>query len=364
DPGFDPGRLLAARLSLPKSRYADRASVTRFHDALARNLEAIPGVERAGAVSALPLSGTVAAIPFAIAGRATPPGEAMVAAYGVADPGYFETMRIPLVAGRGFDPHDTAESAPVVLISQSLARSHWRDGDAVGAHLLLDDNDVGPRRVEVVGVVGDVRQESLDGEPARHIYLTLPQMPEDGVGWLVGNQYWMVRATGDPAALQAQVRGAIQAVDPDAPTSDLRTMDQYLAASVAPRRFNLWLLTLFAGMALALAASGLYGVIAYGVAQRQREIGIRMALGAGRRDVLALVVGQGLRLALAGVAAGVATAALLTRFIASLLYEVPATDALTFLSIAALLIGVALLACYLPARRATRVDPLVALHTE
>jgi putative ABC transport system permease protein len=215
-----------------------------------------------------------------------------------------------------------------------------------------------------VGVVGDVKHLSLDGEPAPHIYLPVQQTHEDGVVWLTNNQHWLLRTTVDPLTLAAAARREIRAIDREAPTSNVRTMEQYLAASVEPRRFNLWLLTIFAGAALLLAGTGLYGVISYGVAQRRHEIGIRMALGARASDVLKLVIGQGIRLALAGVALGLLAALALTRLMKNLLFSVSVTDPLTFLVIAALLTFVALLACYIPARRATQVDPLVALRRE
>jgi len=364
NPGFEAENVLVIRLSLPKAQYPDRASAAAFHEKLRPRLESLPGVQTVGVVSALPLSGVSARIPFTIEGRATAPDEALWADYRLASTGYFRALKIPVLAGRAFDEHDTAQATSVALISQSLAHRYWPDGNPVGAHLRIDDNDQGPRPVEIVGVVGDVKHLSLDGDPSFHIYLPVHQVHEDGVVWLTNNQYWLLRTAVDPLTLQAAVRRQIQTVDREAPTSDIRTMEQYLAASVAPRRFNLWLLTVFAGAALVLAATGLYGVISHGVAQRRREIGIRMALGARRSDVLKLVIGQGMGLTLAGVALGLLSAYALTRWMESLLFRVRATDPLTFVLIAVLLMLVALLACYIPARRATRVDPMVALRYE
>jgi putative ABC transport system permease protein len=362
NPGFEAENALAVRLSLPRATYSNRAAVTAFYDKLQPRLESLPGVEAVGFVSALPLSGVLASIPFTIDGRATAPDEAHRADYRVANAGYFRALKIPLIAGREFSERDTAETPPVALISQSLARRYWPGADPVGARLRIDDNNQGPRPVEIVGVVGDVKHLSLDGEPAPHIYLPVHQVHEDGVVWLTNNQYWLLRTTVDPLTLAAAARREIQAVDRSAPTSNIRTMEQYLAASVAPRRFNLWLLTVFAGAALLLAATGLYGVISYGVAQRRREIGIRIALGAQAGDVLKLVIGQGMALAVIGVALGLAAALALTRLMESLLFGVSATDPQTFIVIALLLAFVALLACYVPARRAMKVDPLVALR--
>jgi predicted permease len=362
--GFESENTLAIRLSLPKAQYVNRAALTSFYEKLRPRLESLPGVETVGVISALPLSGEPHSIPFTIEGRGTAPHEAHRADYRVVSASYFRAMKIPLIEGREFNNHDTAQTAPVALISQNLAHRYWPNGNPLGAHLRINDNNQGPRLVEIVGVVGDIKHLSLDGEPAPHIYLPVHQMHEDGVVWLTNSHYWLLRTTVDPLTLSAAVRREIQAVDREAPTSNIRTMEQYLAASVAPRRFNLWLLTVFAGAALALAGTGLYGVISYGVAQRRREIGIRMALGARGSDVLKLVIGQGMALALVGVALGLLAALALTRLMKDLLFSVSATDPLTFLVIAALLTCVALLACFVPARRAAKVAPLIALRSE
>ncbi|HUD71332.1 MAG TPA: ABC transporter permease [Dongiaceae bacterium] len=362
-PGFDTDNVLAIHLSLPQSRYPDRAAISRFTEALQGRLETLPGVEAVGCVSLLPLSGWGSAVPFTIEGRDAPAGEEMVTEYRLASPGYFSALGIPRVAGRGFDAHDTATTGPVAIVSHTFAKRFWPDGNPVGAHLRIDDNDRGPRAVTVVGVAGDVRDRGLDAEPSPILYLPIEQVHEDGVVWLTNQNYWLLRSAVDPLTLREPVRRAIQAVDRDAPSSDIRPMEQYLQASVAPRRFNLWLLTLFAGAALVLAGTGLYGVIAYGVAQRRHEIGIRMTLGATGRDVLRLVLGEGMRLLAAGAALGLVAAWGVTRFMAALLFDVSATDPSTYLTISAILGLVALLACYLPARRAAAVDPLVALRS-
>ena len=364
NPGFEAGNALAIRLSLPKAQYSNRAAVSAFYEKLRPRLESLPGVEAVGFVSALPLSAVLFSIPFTIEGHATSPDEAHRADYRVVDAGYFRALKIPLISGREFNGRDTAETPRVALISQNLARRHWPNGSPLGARLRINDNNQGPRPVEVVGVVGDVKHISLDGEPAPHIYLPVHQTHEDGVVWLTNNQYWLLRTTVDPLSLSAAARREIQAVDQNAPASNIRAMEQYLAASVAPRRFNLRLLTIFAGAALILAATGLYGVISYVVAQRKRELGIRIALGARAGDVLKLVIGQGMALAIIGVALGLVAALALTRLMEGLLFGVSATDPLTFIMIALILTLVALLACYIPARRATKVDPLVALKYE
>jgi putative ABC transport system permease protein len=364
NPGFEAENVLVARLSLPKAQYPNRAAATAFYEKLRPRLEGLPGVESVGVTSALPLSGVLASIPFTVEGRASVPGEALWADYRLISTGYFHALRIPVLAGREFNERDTAETATVALISQGFARRYWPNGDPLGAHLRIDDNDQGPRLAEIVGVVGDVTHLSLDADPAPHIYLAIHQTHEDAVVWLTTNQYWLLRTAGEPLTLSAAVRREIQAVDREVPASSILTMEQYLRASVGPRRFNLWLLTIFAGAALVLAGTGLYGVISCGVAQRRREIGIRMALGAQAGDVLKLVIGQGMAMALGGVALGLVAALGLTRLMKSLLFRVSATDPQTMLVTAWLLAFVALLACWIPARRAMRVDPMVTLRDE
>lgn len=364
NPGFEAENVLVIRLSLPKAQYPNRAAAAAFYEKLRPRLESLPGVETVGVVSALPLSGVLASIPFTIEGRAAAPDEALRADYRLASTGYFRALKIPVLAGREFNERDTAQTTSVALISENLARRYWPNGSPLGAHLRIDDNDQGPRPVEIVGVIGDVKHLSLDDEPAPHIYLPIHQTPEDAVVWLTNNQYWLLRTAVDPLTLSIAVRREIQAVDGAVPATSIRTMEQYLAASVSPRRFNLWLLTVFAGAALVLAGTGLYGVVSCGVAQRRREIGIRMALGAQAGDVLKLVIGQGMAMTIGGVALGFVVALGLTRLMKSLLFNVSAADPLAFVVTAWLLMFVALLACWIPARRAMKVDSMVALREE
>ncbi|MCI0601787.1 ABC transporter permease [bacterium] len=363
-PGFDADNVLALRLSLPKTTYSNRAAVTGFYEKLRPRLESLPGVESVGLVSTLPLSGVLARVPVTIEGRATPPDEAMMADFRIASAGYFEAMRIPLITGREFKEHDTAQTKPVALISQNFARRYWPNSSPIGAYLLIDDNDTGPRPVEIVGVMGDVKHASLDSDPSLHIYLPIHQFHEDDVVWMTRNQYWLIRTAVEPMTLSSAVRREIQAVDRDVPSSNMRTMQQYMSASIAPRCFNAWLLTIFAVAALVLAATGLYGAISYGVAQRTHEIGIRMALGARRSDVLKLVIGQGMKLTFIGVPLGFVASLAVTRLIKNLLFGVSVTDPQTFIVIVLLLVFVALFACFVPARRASRVDPTVAIRYE
>lgn len=363
-PGFESENLLAVRLSLPKTRYANRDAVISFYDQLLPSLEGLPGVGAVGAVSALPLSGTRASIEFTIEGRASPPNEVWRSDYRIASTGYFRAMKIPLLGGREFGEQDNAHTTPVAIISETLARRFWPDGNPVGARLSIDDNDQGPRLVEVVGVVGDVKHLSLEDVPVPHIYLPLRQLHEDGVVWMTNNQYWLIRSQVNPLNLASAVQREIRKVDPEVPASNIKTMDEYLSASVSPRRFNLWLLTVFAAAALVLATVGIYGVMSYMVAQRTREIGVRMALGAGRSDIFRMVIGHGMLLAAAGLAAGLLGALALSRLMSGLLYQVSTTDPATYILLTVFLLLVTLAACFLPARRATKVDPMIALRYE
>ena len=364
DPGFDPGRVLVAPLSLPKNRYAGREKTAAFCDRLQERLASLPGVEEVGVVSALPLAATRASVPFTIEGRPAPPGEEPWTNYRLANAGSFRALAIPIVAGRSFDDRDGPEAPPVAIVSRVFARRFLADRDPIGAHVRIDDNDSGPRPVEIVGVAGDIRHAGLESEPEPHLWLPLRQAHEDSVGLLTGTQYWLVKARTAPLALAPSVREALRAVDPDVPATSVRAMDDYLQQSISFRKFSLRLLAAFATAALLLAAVGLYGVVSYGVSLRTQEIGVRMSLGALRRDILRLVIGEGMRLALAGAGLGLLAALALTRTMKSLLFGVGAADPRTFAAITLLLLAAALLACWLPARRATRVAPVAALRSE
>ncbi len=279
-------------------------------------------------------------------------------------PDYFRAMKIPLKQGRLFDEHDNAGSVPVVLINETLARRFWPKADAIGAQINIDDNNTGPRPLEIVGVVGDVKHLSLESEPTVDIYLPIAQIHEDNVGMVTNSQYWIVRSKTNSQAVEAAFRRELQDIDRDAATSNVRTLEDYISDSVAPRKFNLRVLTIFSVVALLLAATGIYGIVSYTVSQRTPEIGIRLALGAGRTNVFRLILGQGLRVVFFGVALGLVGAFAMTRVIRSLLFGVTPNDALTFVLVSLLMIFVALIACSVPARRATKVDPLVALRNE
>ena len=364
EPGFDPSHALAVRLSLPKARYPNRAAVVQFYDKLLPRIQALPGVEAVGAVSILPMSGNISTVDFTFPGRALSPGDAHKSQFRAASPDYFRALKIPLVQGRPFDEHDNAGSVPVVLVNETMARRFWPRGDAVGARINIDDNDTGPRPVEIVGIIGDVKHLGLESEPTFDVYVPIAQVHEDGVGLVTNSQYWIVRSTTNSQAVESAFRRELQNVDRDVATANVRTMEDYLSDSVAPRRFNLRVLTIFSLAALLLAATGIYGIVSYTVTQRTPEIGIRLALGAGRTNVFRLILGQGLKVVLVGLALGLVGALALTRVIRSLLFGVTPNDAVTFVAVSLLLILVALVACSFPARRATKVDPLIAMRNE
>jgi putative ABC transport system permease protein len=365
DPGFAPDNVLVARLSFPQAKYNTAEAFADFSERLEERVLRLPGVEAVGGISILPLSGVWASVDFTVEGRPPlSPEEVPQAQYRLVTPGYRRAMQIPLLQGRDIAPWDNAQAPPVLFIGQTVAAKFFPKENPLGARLLVDDNDTGPRPVEVVGVVGDVKQFGLDAPPTYDVYAALHQAHPDGFHWIRNNQFWVVRTSGNPLGLAEVFRRELRSIDPDVPASDLQSLEQYLTASLAPRRFNLRLILTFAATALLLACMGVYGTVSYGVAQRTQEIGIRLALGGLPRDIFRLVVSQGMRLTLAGVGLGLIGALGLTRFLSSLLYGVSPADPVTYVGIALLLLGISLLACYVPARRATQVDPMTALRYE
>jgi len=355
NPGFETGRLLTARVTLPGRNYQPQQRVAFFRDAIQR-LKALPGVRSVSAVSWLPFGGRRSATGFNIEGRPKPgPGENPVTDVRTIHPNYFRTMGIPLLRGRDFTERDTAEAPRTFVINQALTRKYWPNEDPIGQRIavFMGDQVFG----EIVGIVADIKDQTLDANVLPTVFYAHPHLT-------YGSMTLVVRATGDPAALAKAVTGVVRSLDPNQPVADIRAMEEVLSETVSRQRFNMLLLMVFAGVAVALAAVGVYGVMAYSVAERRHEIGVRMAVGARQGDVLRLVLGQGLLLALAGAALGLAGAAALTRLMASLLFEVKPTDPLAFAAATLVLAAVALLACYLPARRASRVDPLTALRYE
>jgi predicted permease len=360
-PGFNPQHLLAARISLPTTRYRDSKQQTDFFQQTLERLAVVPGVEAAGAINYLPLGGAGWMRRFAVSDQPLPaPGQEPRAVFSIVTPDYFKAMEIAVVQGRAFTPSDSAGAPLVAIVNETLARNYWPNGDLLGKRIRnIASGDRQPPWMEIVGVVKDVRAARLITEPGPQMYVARAQITSPDPEMTL-----VVRAAGDPAKLASTVRSVVQAVDKDQPVYDLRTMPEVMASSVATPRFNLLLVGVFAALALALAIVGVYGVMSYLVAQRTHEVGVRMALGADARNVLRLVIGHGMKLALIGVGIGLAAAFALTRIMTSLLYSVSPTDPPTFLVIALLLGAVALLACYLPARRATKVDPMIALRYE
>jgi putative ABC transport system permease protein len=364
NPGFEADNLLTLRFSLPPAGYGKVEAVKVFYERLVTRLSGVPGVEAVGVASLLPLSGAIARTEFTIVGR--PPATAAdtpAAQDRWVSPGYFHLMRIPILRGREFTDADQERASGVVVIDEALAQRYWPQGDPLGAHVLLDyGGGERPRDFEIIGVVGNVKHVGLSEEPTATLYGPLAQIPAGSVTSRAANLSVVARGARETPALASNVRRESQSVDPQVPASNVRTMSQFMAAALAAQRFNLLLLSVFAGAALLLAAAGIYGVMAYTVTRRTPEIGLRLALGAQPRDALKLVTGQGMKLALTGVSLGLVGSLALTRLLASLLYGVSATDPLTYVSVALVLPGVAWLACYLPARRAALVDPIIAIR--
>jgi putative ABC transport system permease protein len=361
DPGFNPDGVLKMGVSLLVSKYPDDERVASFYSQLLEQAAATPGVVSAAAISDLPLFGSNTSDNFTIEGR--PPvaqQDQPIIEYHIVTPRYFESMGIPLLAGRDVAWTDTKQAPNVVVINEAFAERHFAGESPMGHRISLQGQERDP--LLIVGVVGNVRQLGLDRKPVSEVFVPYLQDP-------LSKNYQrsmtiVARTNSDPGAVAGSLRAALTSLDKSLPVYDLKPMTEYLSDSLARRRFNLILLTAFAGVALVLAAVGIYGVISYGVTQRTHEIGIRMALGAEKADVLRLVVRQGMVMALGGVAIGLLASFALTRLMESLLFGVSVTDPLTFTVIALLLISVALLACIVPALRATKVDPLVALRYE
>lgn len=355
DPGFKPEGVVTLNLNLPDARYGQPEKRTAFLQQITEKLQALPGVESTATAAYSPLSDIYNSRIFIIEGRPETP-QGLFAGQIPVSPDYFRTLQIPLLGGRAFTVHDDALAPGVVIVNQSFAKRFFPDEEVVGKRIHL-----GTRRppvwFEIVGVVGDVRQLKLESEAPPLAYVPHPQSVWSFISLLV-------HPTGEPQMVAGALRQAVAAVDKDLGVAGPTTLDATLADSIAERRVLMTLLGVFAGLALLLAAVGIYGVIAYSVAQRTHELGIRMALGAETRDVLRLVLGQGMKVTLLGVALGLLASFALTRLMEKLLFDVSATDQWTFVLVPLLLVVVALLACYLPARRATQVDPLVALRHE
>jgi putative ABC transport system permease protein len=355
DPGFAPENLLTMEYRLPKNKYAKGEEQWEFHRRVVERVREVPGVQSAAVVGGLPFSGNGGSTIFTLPDRPLPPrGKEPRALLNRAGDGYFETIGIPLLRGRFFTEQDKPDAPVVVLINQAMAQTYWPGQDPIGKQVQIPEEKI---TASIIGVVGDAKQFELGERQRPQIYSYYSQSPNIFATLVV-------RTNVEPMSLADTVRAAVWAVDKDQPVWKIRTVESLLERNVAPRRFVMTLMAVFAGLALLLTAVGLYGVISYSVSQRTQEIGVRMALGAQARDVLALIIKQGMKLTLVGVAIGVAASFALTRVMASLLYNVSATDPLTFISAALVLACVAFLACYIPARRATKVDPMIALRYE
>jgi predicted permease len=361
-PGFNADRLLTFELSLPKSQYPESANVRTFYDTLLQKLMALPGVRAAGLTVSLPPNLLQVTDNFMVEGQVVPPNQsAPVGPLVMVSDSLFKVFGVPLIRGRFFDERDEAEAAPVVIVSETLAKKYFAGVDPIGRHL----KDGGPERpagptnpwMTVVGVVGDVKYSGLDSAPEPAFYMPYRQNPWRG-------QFVVVRTASDPRTLLNGVRAAVASLDKAVPVARVNTMDDLMDASVAPSRFRATLVGIFALVGLLLAAVGIYGVMAYAVAGRTHELGVRIALGADRATLLKLVLGEAAALIAAGIALGLSGAFAMTRMMQTLLFGVTPTDAATFGGISALLAAAALVASYVPTRRALRVDPMIALRGE
>jgi putative ABC transport system permease protein len=354
-PGFNPENLLTLEYRLPRNKYQQSEAQWNFHRQVVERIREVPGVKSVSLVRGLPFSGNGGSAGLILPDREIPPkGKEPVVRFETAMPNYFETIGIPLIKGRVFDERDQLNTSRVFLINQTMARRFWPDQDPVGKQIKIDDDGA---TGTVIGVVGNAKQYLLEEEAQPQMYDAYSQSP--GIFATV-----VVRTTVEPMSLAEPVRQAVWKVDGDQPMWKVRTLESLIDRSTANKRFLMVLMGVFAALAMALTVIGLYGVMSYAVSQRTQEIGVRMALGAGARNIHRMVLRQGMTLVLIGVACGLAASWLLTRLMANLLFGVSATDLLTFVSISSLLTIVALLACWIPARRAMKVDPIIALRYE
>jgi len=361
NPGFDPHNVLSAEMLVPRSKYNKRQLMASFYQQLLEKLKSVPGVESAAAISQLPLSGDYWGGTLTFEGVTANAERGNLASFEVDQraitPDYFTTMKTPLLEGRYFTDQDSSKHS-VAIVDETLAKRLWPDSSPIGHRFTFGRFPEKPTDwVEIVGVVRHIRHHRLDANVREEVYyphaiVTFSQMT------------LAIRTSTDPLSIAGAVRNTVKSLDPDQPVYRMRTMDELVSGALAPARFTLLLLMIFAGVAATLAIIGIYGVVSQAVSERTHEIGVRMALGAQVSDVLMMVVGQGLKLISVGVAVGLLGAFVLTRLMSGLLYEVSATDPTTFIILAIILTGVALAACFVPARRAAQVDPMIALRYE
>ncbi len=360
DPGLNPRNVLTLTFDLPDAKYNDQQQMD-FYTQLVSRVDKLPGVVSAGAVTPLPLSGNNAMITFQIEGRPVPKSEEPSADIEIASPGFFKTLNIPMLRGRDFSERDDTKAPGVVIVNEAFAHKYFPNEDAVGKHITPGAANSGKPQVrEIVAVVGNVKNRSLDMEDVPVYYIPSTQLN-------FGSMAVCLRTSNDPHSVTSAVRSVVSSMDPDLPVYDIKTMEEYLATSVATQRFNAMLLEAFAGLALLLTGIGLYGVIAYAVAQRTHEIGVRMTLGASRSQVVQMVLKSGLQLTGIGVGAGLVLALVAAKFatsFSSLLFGIKSTDVVTFSAVVGMVTVVSLLACYIPAYRASKVDPMIALRYE
>jgi putative ABC transport system permease protein len=358
DAGFNSQNALTMEISLPPLIYSDNASQARFFDEAEKRIAALPGVKHVGFTTILPMSGTNSDSSFEIEGRAMDeknagPDEELR----YVSPGFFQAMEMALLRGRQFEPSDNADAPQVAIVNAALAKRYWPNEDPIGKRIHIGGSSAKGKWTTIIGIVGNVRHRGLEYDAQPEYYIPLAQSPN-------AQSVLVVRSQQDPQALTASVRTALRSIDPAQPVAHVRTLGQVIADSVAPRRLSIWLLGLFAALALALASIGIYGVMSFLVAQRTHELGVRMALGAQRRDIMRLVLGYSAKLILAGTVIGLVVAFAGTHLLAALLYHVSSHDVATFGVVTIVLGLVALLASYIPAARVIRTDPMLALaHT-
>jgi putative ABC transport system permease protein len=358
NPGFNAHNVMTSNVDLPDEKFPNAKKVQFFRELMPR-LKTLPGVTSSAAIEPLPMSGSEFRISVEIESRPMAKSDQVISSVRVITEDYFRTMQIPLLQGREFKEQDSADSTQVIIVNESLARQFFPGENPIGKHIRpgISTDDKPARMREIVGVVGDVKYKDLKSEWTPESYIPYAQLP-------FGSMTIVARAASDTYSLAKPIAESVRSVDQDVPAYEPKTVEDYLNGTVAIPRFNTFLLAMFAGLALLLTAVGLYGVISYSVAQRTHEIGIRLALGAQPNDMLRLVIGQGLQLALTGVGLGLVAALMSTRFLASLLFGVTSSDPVSFAGVIFLLLAVVMLACYIPARRATQVDPMVALRYE
>lgn len=357
-PAMATSKLLTVEINLPESRYPEASNASAFFQDLVNRVEALPGVEAATVSTGRPLSGVARNDPFAIEGRPLDPSNISFAGWQMVGANYFGALNIPIVQGRDLTLQDMDEKSPVVaVINESMALRYWPGENAIGRRITLGLPRPDNPWVTIIGIAKDLPHRGIDSAPAPDWYLSRPLGPQR-------NQILFARAAGQPEELAASIRSVVAAIDRNQPIASVKSMKSVVAATLAPRKFNMMLFALFAVLALVLAALGIYGVMTYSVTQRTHEVGIRRALGAQTSEVLSLIIGKGMAIAIVGVALGLGIALALSRLMTGLLFGVTATDPGTFVIVSAFVLLVALVACYIPARRATKVDPMVALREE